>query len=70
MNKMILFINLIAIATTFLSIESTTSLIYAQTLVSSDLPMTTINETNSTVDVLNKTLPSENTTNAIPVSPM
>ena len=67
---MILFINLIAIATTFLSIESTTSLIYAQTLVSSDLPMTTINETNSTVDVLNKTLPSENTTNAIPVSPM
>lgn len=70
MNKMILFINLIAIATTFLSIESTTSLIYAQTLTSSDLPMTTINETNSTVDVLNKTLPSENTTNAIPVSPM
>ena len=32
--------------------------------------MTTINETNSTVDVLNKTLSSENATDVVPVTPM
>jgi hypothetical protein len=32
--------------------------------------MTTINETNSTVDVLNKTLPAENATDVVPVVPM
>ena len=47
-----------------------TSLIEAQTPTTSDLPMTTINETNSTVDVLNKTLPDENETDVVPVIPM
>ena len=47
-----------------------TSLIEAQTPTTSDLPMTTINETNSTVDVLNKTLPDENETDVVPVVPM
>jgi hypothetical protein len=32
--------------------------------------MTTINETNSTVAVLNKTLPAENATDVVPVVPM
>jgi hypothetical protein len=44
--------------------------ILAQTPTTSDLPMTTINETNSTVDVLNKTLPPENATDVIPVAPL
>lgn len=43
---------------------------HAQTPTTSDLPMTTINETNSTVDVLNKTLPVENATKVVPPVPM
>jgi hypothetical protein len=44
--------------------------IQAKTPTTSDLPMTTINETNSTVDVLNKTSPAENATDVVPVVPM
>ena len=55
---------------TFTLIGALTSSILAQTPTTSDLPMTTINETNSTVTMLNKTLPSENATDAVPVVPM
>ena len=67
-----LFIITIAIAGAALGIDNLTTSIQAQTPTTSDLPMTTINETNtnSTVDVLNKTLPAENATDAIPVVPM
>ena len=67
-----LFIITIAIAGAALGIGNLTTSIQAQTLTTSDLPMTTINETNtnSTVDVLNKTLPAENATDAVPVVPM
>ena len=67
-----LFIITIAITTAILGIGSLTSSIQAQTPTTSDLPMTTINETNSnsTVTVLNKTLPAENATDVAPVVPM
>ena len=67
-----LFIVTIAIATAILGAGSLTTSIQAQTPTNSDLPMTTINETNSnsTVDVLNKTLPAENATDVVPVVPM
>jgi hypothetical protein len=67
-----LFIVTVAIATATLGIGTLTNSIEAQTPTTSDLPMTTINETNSnsTVDVLNKTLPSENATDVVPVVPM
>ncbi len=67
-----LFIITIAITTAILGIGSLTSPIQAQTPTTSDLPMTTINETNSnsTVTVLNKTLPAENATDVAPVVPM
>lgn len=47
-----------------------TSSIHAQSPTASDLPLTTINETNSTVNVLNKTLPPENATGIVPMGPM
>jgi len=67
-----LFIISITIATAILGVGSLTTSIQAQTPTTSDLPMTTINETNSnsTVAVLNKTLPAENATDVIPVVPM
>jgi hypothetical protein len=67
-----LFIITIAITTAILGIGSLTTSIQAQTPTTSDLPMTTINETNSnsTVSVLNKTLPAENATDVAPVVPM
>jgi len=67
-----LFIITIAITTAILGMGSLTTSIQAQTPTTSDLPMTTINETNSnsTVEVLNKTLPSENATDVVPVVPM
>ena len=67
-----LFIISITIATSILGVGSLTTSIQAQTPTTSDLPMTTINETNSnsTVAVLNKTLPAENATDVVPVVPM
>jgi hypothetical protein len=67
-----LFIITIAIVGAALGIGNLTASIQAQTPTTSDLPMTTINETNtnSTFDVLNKTLPAENATDAVPVVPM
>ena len=67
-----LFIISITIATAILGVGSLTTSIQAQTPTTSDLPMTTINETNSnsTVAVLNKTLPAENATDVVPVVPM
>jgi hypothetical protein len=60
----------IAIATITLIVGVISTSIQAQTPTISDLPMTTNNETNSTVEVLNKTLPAENATNVVPVVPM
>jgi hypothetical protein len=66
-----LFIITIAIIVTVtLMLECMTPSVLAQTPTNSDLPMTTINETNSKVDVLNKTLPPENATDVVPVTPM
>ena len=65
-----LFIIVIAIAPVVSIMGSLMISINAQTPTTSDLPMTTINETNSTVDVLNKTLPAENATDVVPVVPM
>ena len=72
MNTKYLFIFAvaIAIASTYLIGGTLTSSIEAQTPTTSDLPMTTINETNSTVEVLNKTQPAENETDVVPVVPM
>jgi len=69
MNIMNLFIIATAIMT-FTLIGALTNSLQAQTPRTSDLPMTTINETNSTVNMLNKTLPSENATAVVPVVPM
>ena len=67
-----LFVVTIAISTAILGVGILTNSIQAQTPTTSDLPMTTINETNSnsTVEVLNKTLPAENATDVVPVVPM
>ena len=67
-----LFIITIAITTAILGVGCLATSIQAQTPTTSDLPMTTINETNSnsTVSVLNKTLPAENATDVAPVVPM
>ena len=67
-----LFIITIAITTAILGVGSLATSIQAQTPTTSHLPMTTINETNSnsTVSVLNKTLPAENATDVAPVVPM
>ena len=65
--------NLFIIATaimTFTLIGALTNSVQAQTPTTSDLPMTTINETNSTVKMVNKTLPSENATAVVTVVPM
>ena len=72
MNTKYLFIIAVAItiATANLIGGTLTNSIKAQTPTTSDLPMTTINETNSTVEVLNKTLPAENETDVVPVVPM
>ena len=70
MNIVSLFIVTIAIATVALISGFVMPSILAQTPTTSDLPITTINETNSTVDVLNKTLPPENATAVVPVLPM
>lgn len=70
MNILNLFIVTIAIATVALVLGFVMPSALAQTPTTSDLPMTTINETNSTVDVLNKTLPPENATAVVPVVPM
>ena len=69
MNILNLFIVTIAIATVALVLGFVMPSILAQTPTTSDLPMI-INETNSTVDVLNKTLPPENATAVVPVVPM
>ena len=61
---------IVVILTTITLIGTTTSPTYAQTPTISDLPMTTINETNSTFDVSNKTLPAENATDVVPIVPM
>ena len=67
-----LFVVTIAISTAILGVGILTNSIQAQTPTTSDLPMTTINETNSnsTIEVLNKTLPTENATDVVPVVPM
>ncbi|TVP39348.1 hypothetical protein [Candidatus Nitrosocosmicus arcticus] len=70
MNIMILFIIANTIVIITLIVGALAISIEAQTPTTSDLPMTTINETNSTVKVLNKTLPAENETDVIPVVPM
>ena len=70
MNTLSLFIITIAIATVTLILECMMPSVLAQASTNSDLPMTTINETNSKVDVLNKTLPPENATDVVPVTPM
>lgn len=67
---MILFIIANTIVIITLIVGALAISIEAQTPTTSDLPMTTINETNSTVKVLNKTLPAENETDVIPVVPM
>ena len=69
MNIMNLFIIATAIMT-FTLIGALTNSLQAQTPTTSDLPMTTINETNSTVNMLNKTLPSENATAVVSVVPI
>ena len=69
MNIMNLFIIATAIMT-FTLIGALTNSLQAQTPRTSDLPMTTINETNSTVNMLNKTLPSENATAVVSVVPI
>lgn len=61
---------MIAIATVTLILGFMTPSILAQSPTTSDLTMTTINESNSTVDVLNKTLPPENATDVVPVAPL
>lgn len=70
MNASNLFIVAIAIATITLIVGVISTSVQAQTPTISDLPMTTTNETNSTVEVLNKTLPAKNATNVVPVVPM
>ena len=61
---------MIAIATVTLILGFMTPSILAQSPTTSDLPLTTINESNSTVNVLNKTLPPENATDVVPVAPI
>jgi hypothetical protein len=70
MNILGIFIITTAIAVVILIDVSMTNSVQAQTPTTSDLPMTTINETNSTVAVSNKTLPTENATDVVPVVPM
>ena len=70
MNITNLFIMILAIVTNTLIIGALANSVDAQTPTIQDLPMTTINETNSTVEVLNKTLPAENETDVVPVVPM
>lgn len=72
MNTQSLFVVTIAIVTSILGVGCMTPSIQAQTPTASDLPMTTINETNSnsTVEVLNKTLSAENATDVVLVVPM
>ena len=65
-----LFMITIAITTITLTLGFMTSSIHAQNLTTLDLPLTTINETNSTVNVLNKTLPDENATDVVPIGSM
>ncbi len=60
----------ISIITMTITIGFLTSSIHAQSPTTSDLPLTTINETNSTVNVLIKTLPPENATGVVPMGPM
>ena len=43
--------------------------IHTQSPTTSDLPLNTINETDSTVNVLNKTLPPENATGVVSMGP-
>jgi hypothetical protein len=69
MNTTNLFIMILAIVTINFIIGIFPSAVEAQTPTGSDLPMTTINETNSTVAVFNKTLSSENGTEAVPLVP-
>lgn len=67
-----LFIVANTIVTIALTIGALTSSIEAQTPTTEDLPMTTINETNSNskVDLFNKTLPAENETDVVPGVPI
>ncbi|WP_458720414.1 hypothetical protein [Candidatus Nitrosocosmicus sp. R] len=69
MNIMYLIVIAVAISTITL-IGVMTSSTQGQTPTASDLPMTTINETNSTIQMLNKTLPAENATDVVPEVPM
>lgn len=70
MNMLGIFLITLAFVIVTLVEVSMTHSIQAKTPTTSDLPMTTINETNSTVDMLNKTLPAENATDVVPVVPM
>ena len=65
-----LFMITIAITTITLTLGFMTDSIHAQNPTTSDLPLTTINETNSTINVLNKTLPDENATGVVPIGSM
>jgi hypothetical protein len=69
MNTTNLFIMILAVVTINCTIGILPSSVEAQTSKGSDLPGTTINETNSTVAVLNKTVSSENETEAMPLVP-
>lgn len=64
--------NTLLFITLIVGMMTLTNSIEAQTPTTEDLPMTTINETNSnsSVEVLNKTLPAENETDVVPVVPM
>ena len=61
---------ILAIVTNTLIIGALANSVDAQTPTIQDLPMTTIKQTNSTLAVLNKTLPAENESDVVPVVPM
>jgi hypothetical protein len=64
-----LFIITISIITMTIPIGLLTISIHTQSPTTSDLPLNTINETDSTVNVLNKTLPPENATGVVSMGP-
>lgn len=66
------FLIAISMAAIFLIVHNISGSIQAQTPMNSDRLVDIINETNSnsTVDVLNKSLPSKNATKVIPVNPI
>ncbi|MGD9671928.1 MAG: hypothetical protein AB7U98_00440 [Candidatus Nitrosocosmicus sp.] len=66
------FIMAIAMASILLIVQNMEGSIRAQTPIATDRLVNIINETNSdsTVDVLNKSLPAKNATKVVPVNPM